>query len=249
LSRQRFFSVHAAASSQTIVLWSTHGHRGRRAPDRARSAGDVRTDLQPAARLPDAQAALHPIHELDDTLLVSCADLEERNELLAAEPGKFFITPHYDGYRALPVRLAEVGRDELTELITESWRLNAPERLLAGRLLLPSGTRTSCPTPIVADELAPPSAPLMSADRFSMRITGIGGDLEWTYFSPAVEIEPGERTGTYRPGSDKLLSDDQGRSHISAEDYAVALLDEPERGQHIREQSHDKDGLVRSSSR
>jgi hypothetical protein len=71
------------------------------------------------------------IHELDDTLLVSCNDLEERNELIAAEPDKFFITPHYKGYPAVLVRLDEVDRGELTELITQSWRLNAPKRLLA----------------------------------------------------------------------------------------------------------------------
>jgi len=71
------------------------------------------------------------IHELDDALLVSCANLEERDELLAAEPDKFFITPHYDGYPAVLVRLGEVDREELSELITESWRLNAPKRLLA----------------------------------------------------------------------------------------------------------------------
>jgi hypothetical protein len=70
------------------------------------------------------------IHELDDTLLVSCADLEERNELLAAQPATFFITPHYEDYPAVLVRLSQVDEDELTELITESWRLNAPKRLL-----------------------------------------------------------------------------------------------------------------------
>jgi hypothetical protein len=71
------------------------------------------------------------IHELDDTLLVSCANLEERNELLAADPDTFFITPHYDGYPAVLVRLDQVDHEELAELITESWRLNAPKRLLA----------------------------------------------------------------------------------------------------------------------
>jgi hypothetical protein len=71
------------------------------------------------------------VHELDGTLLVSCATLEERNELLAAEPEKYFITPHYQGYPAVLVRLGEIDRAELTELITESWRLNAPKRLLA----------------------------------------------------------------------------------------------------------------------
>ena len=71
------------------------------------------------------------IHELDDTLLVSCANLEERNELLSAEPETFFITPHYDRYPAVLVRLDKVDHEELAELITESWRLNAPKRLLA----------------------------------------------------------------------------------------------------------------------
>ncbi|WP_026411762.1 NAD(P)-dependent oxidoreductase [Actinomadura oligospora] len=54
------------------------------------------------------------------------------------------------------------------------------------------------------------------------------GDLDWTYISPAAEIGPGERTGTFRLGGDQLLSDADGNSRISAEDYAVALVDELE---------------------
>jgi hypothetical protein len=69
------------------------------------------------------------IHELPDTLFIKCASIEERDELVAAEPAKFFITPHYEDYPAVLVRLSEVDRDELTELITESWRLNASKRL------------------------------------------------------------------------------------------------------------------------
>lgn len=52
------------------------------------------------------------------------------------------------------------------------------------------------------------------------------GDLEWTYISPAPEIGPGERTGRYRRGGDRLL---ENAASISAEDYAVALVDELER--------------------
>lgn len=59
--------------------------------------------------------------------------------------------------------------------------------------------------------------------------------LAWTYLSPAVEIGPGERTGHYRTTGDRLLSDAEGRSHISYEDYAVAALDELERPQHVAE--------------
>jgi putative NADH-flavin reductase len=54
------------------------------------------------------------------------------------------------------------------------------------------------------------------------------GALEWTYISPAAIIAPGERTGSYRVGGDQLLTDAEGNSQISAEDYAVALVDELE---------------------
>jgi len=50
----------------------------------------------------------------------------------------------------------------------------------------------------------------------------------WTYFSPAVETEPGERTGRFRIGGDQPVMDADGRSRISAEDAAVALIDEAE---------------------
>ncbi|MGW6709304.1 NAD(P)-dependent oxidoreductase [Streptomyces sp. NPDC054956] len=57
-------------------------------------------------------------------------------------------------------------------------------------------------------------------------------EVRWTCLSPAARIEPGERTGTYRLGLDDLVVDDDGHSMISAEDYAVALVDEIERDAH-----------------
>jgi uncharacterized protein len=60
------------------------------------------------------------------------------------------------------------------------------------------------------------------------------GDLDWTFVSPAVEIGPGERTGKYRTSGDQLLAGKDGRSFISYEDYAVALVDELERGRNRR---------------
>jgi putative NADH-flavin reductase len=61
-----------------------------------------------------------------------------------------------------------------------------------------------------------------------------GADLDWTYFSPAAIIQPGERTGKFRIGGDTLLVDEKGNSQISAEDYAIALVDELENPRHIR---------------
>jgi hypothetical protein len=60
-----------------------------------------------------------------------------------------------------------------------------------------------------------------------------GGGLEWSFLSPAAEIAPGERTGRYRTTADQFLVDAAGRSFITFEDYAVAVLDELERPQHV----------------
>jgi hypothetical protein len=58
--------------------------------------------------------------------------------------------------------------------------------------------------------------------------------LDWTFLSPPALIQPGARTGKFRLGRDQLLIDADGKSLISAEDYAVALLDEVEKPQHSR---------------
>lgn len=59
--------------------------------------------------------------------------------------------------------------------------------------------------------------------------------LDWTFLSPPALIDSGSRTGKFRLGKDQLLVDEQGKSHISFEDYAVALVDEIERPQHSRQ--------------
>jgi putative NADH-flavin reductase len=54
---------------------------------------------------------------------------------------------------------------------------------------------------------------------------------DWTYLSPPALFEPGTRTGAYRRGADRLLIDVNGESRISAEDLAIATLDEIENPQ------------------
>lgn len=61
-------------------------------------------------------------------------------------------------------------------------------------------------------------------------------NLDWSYLSPAAFIQPGERTGKFRLGGTKLVTDAKGESRISAEDYAVALVDELENPRHLRQQ-------------
>ena len=58
-------------------------------------------------------------------------------------------------------------------------------------------------------------------------------DLDWTFVSPAIMLEPGERTGKYRLGTDQPVFDEKGESKISVDDLAVAIIDEAEQGKHI----------------
>lgn len=59
-------------------------------------------------------------------------------------------------------------------------------------------------------------------------------DLDWTFLSPSRFFNPGERTGKFRLGTDQLLTDATGKSAISLEDYAIALVDELEQSRHVR---------------
>lgn len=63
-------------------------------------------------------------------------------------------------------------------------------------------------------------------------------ELEWTFLSPAIEMHHGTsgvRKGTYRKGLENPVFDENNRSIISAEDMAIAIVDEMEHPQHIRE--------------
>lgn len=65
--------------------------------------------------------------------------------------------------------------------------------------------------------------------------------VDWTYVSPPARITPGRRTGGYRRGTTTLLVDDAGGSAISAEDFAVAIVDEvdtPSNRRHLTFAAH-----------
>lgn len=91
-----------------------------------------------------------------------------------------------------------------------------------------------------------PGVQLLDAPGFPPNLRGIASthrdalgvyreaDLDWTYVSPPAMIQPGERRGQFRTGGDQLLTDEKGNSHISTDDFAIAILDEVERPQSIR---------------
>lgn len=60
---------------------------------------------------------------------VRVADEGVKAALIADDPAVFFTIPHFDGYPAVLVRLAEISVEELDELVTEAWLTRAPKRL------------------------------------------------------------------------------------------------------------------------
>lgn len=70
------------------------------------------------------------LHQDGDAVVVRI-EPAERAMRMAADPEAFFITDHYAAHPWMLVRLSAVGRDDLAELLEDSWRLRAPPRLRA----------------------------------------------------------------------------------------------------------------------
>lgn len=67
-------------------------------------------------------------------LAVRVADLDEKDEMLAAARRAVFTIPHFDGYAAVLVQLEKVSRSVLAEVVTGAWLACAPRRLADGLL-------------------------------------------------------------------------------------------------------------------
>jgi putative NADH-flavin reductase len=99
-----------------------------------------------------------------------------------------------------------------------------------------AGSLEVAPGKMLKDTLTLPEPVKKILDEAAANLARLRGEtaLEWTFFSPAAEIGPGERTGKFRLGGDQLVTDANGKSRISYDDYAIALVDELEQGRHIR---------------
>ena len=61
-------------------------------------------------------------------------------------------------------------------------------------------------------------------------------DVRWTYISPAADFQAdGARTGQYTLGGEELMLNAKGKSEISYADYAIAFVDEIEKGNHLNQ--------------
>lgn len=127
------------------------------------------------------------------------------------------------------LRFADIAPDTLIDFARAT---GIPRLLIVGgaaSLSLPDGSRLFDAPAFPAEYRSEAGAGIATLDA----LRGVS-DLDWVFVSPQMVFAPGTRTGRFRLGDDTLLFDAAGDSHISYEDFAVALLDEVERPVHHR---------------
>lgn len=93
-----------------------------------------------------------------------------------------------------------------------------------------AGERTVIEDPAFPTEIRP----IAEACQAQHQVCLESCDANWTYMSPPCLLIAGKRTGRFRVGNDHVIVGADGRSVISMEDFAIALIDEAERKEHVR---------------
>ena len=161
--------------------------------------------------------------------------LEARPGLTAVEadaniPGT--LAPHLSGHDAV-VSALKFSSSQPDLLIDAVRRSGVKRYLVVGG----AGSLETAPGTLLIDSPHFPKAYFEEASAgkaFLDRLRGLS-DLDWTMLSPSALFVAGERTGAFRLGEDTLLTAADGKSWISYEDFAMALLDEIETQRHPRQ--------------
>lgn len=200
--------------SKTLLIGST-GMIGSRIATEARARG---IELTEATRSGG-----------DGILAIDASNTEALTEAVSGHDAVVVaVSPPRDGTPPAPT-LLNVGRS-----VIEAARTAGVPRVVvvggAGSLQLGDGST------VVEQEWFPPEVKpeALAQGQLLELLRTEANDLDWTYLSPPGVIEPGERTGTYQTGIDQLVADQNGESKVSAEDYAVALVDELDAKAHLR---------------
>ncbi|WP_345813724.1 NAD(P)H-binding protein [Paraburkholderia sp. PREW-6R] len=203
-----------------IALFGATGMIGSRiAAEAARRGHQVTALVRDPARVPDGVA----------NLKAAQADLLDAASVGAALRGHDVAA---SAYAPPPDDLAAL--DRATRALVDGMRAAGLKRLV---VVGGAGSLQVAPGKQLVDTEGFPDAykGVALAHRNVLALYRDTADLDWTFFAPAALIAPGERTGTFRTGVNTLLVDAQGNSQISAEDYAIAFVDELEQGRLIRQ--------------
>ena len=194
-----------------ILVWGAAGSVGSRVVDEATARGHSVTAV--------SRSGLGHLRG-------DASDPEDVARLSAGHDVVISATRPRDGSEG---ELVDTAKALLTGLRASGVRL-----LLVGgaaSLLVPGGEVTLMDSPDFPETLLP----IARACAAQYELVRSADALDWTYVSPPALLEPGTRTGQYRKGYDHLVTSATGDSSISVEDFAVALVDEAEQAQHVKQ--------------
>jgi hypothetical protein len=143
------------------------------------------------------------------------------------------LVPLLRGHDAVISATRFAGGPDAATLIAAARQAGVPRLLVVGG----AGSLEVAPGKALIDTPNFPAAYKPEASAGGTMLAALRQEkaLDWTFLSPSALFAPGERTGKFRVGGDALLSDADGKSWISMEDYAIAMADEVEAPKHPRQ--------------
>jgi uncharacterized protein len=209
-----------------IVLYGATGRAGSRILTELLGRGH---EVVAVVRNPDKLAP-------NDGLTVQQGDLSSVEAIAEAIGGAQAVISAYAPPADKTDQLLDVTKREIAAVQQVSQQASSPEN--APRLIVVGGAGSLEVAPGVTLESTKdfPAAwkPIAQAHEKALELLR-ASTIDWTYLSPSAFSEPGQRTGKFRLGQDQLLTAPDGKSWISMEDYAIALVDELEQPQHRRQ--------------
>ncbi|WP_339515708.1 NAD(P)-dependent oxidoreductase [Pseudomonas sp. RL_15y_Pfl2_60] len=188
--------------------------------------------------------ALSRGHEV--TGIVRSPEKLPNNPLLTARKG--------DAYDANDIAQAVAGHDAVVHAFNPGWgEANIRQLFIQGSQAIYAGTKQAgvkrllvvggagslyvAPGVQLIDTPEFPAAYKEGAEgaRQVLHLLQDKVDLDWSFISPPALLEPGERSGKFRIGTDQLLMSGQTPANISVADLAVAIIDELEAPAHIHQ--------------
>jgi putative NADH-flavin reductase len=203
-----------------LLLYGATGTLGQRILAEALDRGH---EVTAAARNPDR------IQELPGVTLRQGDVLDTDSVASLADGHDAMVSAVGPGHGGDPCFLVEATR--LLLAAAERTRTRLVALGCAGSLEVEPGVLLAQTSDFAATWMGVALAHRDALDLYRLAPSGV----DWTYLSPAATVELGERTGQYRTGDDQLVVDVRGQSRISAEDLAVAILDEIEQPRHLRQ--------------
>lgn len=209
-----------------IVLYGATGRAGSRILTELLGRGH---EVVAVVRHPDNLAP-------NDGLTVVQGDLSGAEAIAEAIGGAQAVVSAYGPPADKTDQLLGVTKREIAAVQQVSQQASSPEH--APRLIVVGGAGSLEVAPgvtlVSAKDFPPAWKPIAEAHEEALELLR-ASSIDWTYLSPSAFFEPGQRTGKFRLGQDQLLTAADGKSSISMEDYAIALVDELEQPQHRRQ--------------